>query len=136
MNQSLENKNEPTIPNVAAKIKEMSYLKQTYLKFIIDLFPFLKDPIKQVYANQLISLLQNLINIHKNEILFELEDALTSVLISSIFDMNELVKGRLDLEKYKPKHNNLVAINQQTNYYMKHHDPRGLEELREKMFLV
>ena len=132
MNQSLE----PIIPDIATKIKEMSYLKQTYLKFIIDLFPFLKDPIKHVYANQLILLLQNLINIHKNEILFDLEDALTSVLISYIFDIDELVKERLIFEKYEPKHNNLKAINQQTNYYMKHHDPRGLSELREKMFLI
>ena len=67
---------------------------------------------------------------------FDIEDALTSVLISYIFDMDEIIKGHLDLEKYEPKHKNLVAINQQTNYYMKHHDPRGVEELREKMFLV
>lgn len=127
---------EPIIPDIARKIKEMTYLKQTYLKFIINLFPFLKDPIKQVHANQLILLLQNLINIHKNEILFDLEDALTSVLISYIFDMDELIKNQLDLDKYEPKHNNLVTINQQIAYYMKHHDRLGLEELREKMFLI
>jgi hypothetical protein len=127
---------ETIIPDVATKIKEMTYLKQTYLKFIIDLFPFLKDPIKQVYANQLILLLQNLINIHKNEILFELEDALTSVLISYIFDMDAIVKNQLDFEKYEQRHQNLVTINQQTNYYIKHNDPYGLSELQEKMFMI
>lgn len=127
---------DPIIPNIATRIKEMSYLKQTYLKFIIDLFPLLSNSLLKDFTNQLILLLQNLINIHKNEILFDIEDALTSVLISYIFDMDEIIKGHLDLEKYEPKHKNLVAINQQTNYYMKHHDPRGVEELREKMFLV
>lgn len=136
MNQTLENKNEPIIPNVAIKIKEMSYLKQTYLKFIIDLFPFLSNSLLKDYTNQLILLLQNLINIHKNEILFALEDALTSVLVTYIFDMDELIKTQLDLDKYEPKHNNLKAINQQTNYYMKHNEPHGLAELREKMFLI
>jgi hypothetical protein len=133
MNSTLE----PIIPNIATKIKEMSYLKQTYLKFIIDLFPLLSSSLQSsFYANQLILLLQNLINIHKNEILFDIEDALTSVLISYIFDMDELIKGLIDEKKYDPKHNNLIAINQQTAYYMKHHDPRGLEELREKMFMI
>ena len=132
MNQTLE----PIIPDIARKIKEMSATKQTYLKFIINLFPFLKDPIKQVHANEFVILLQNLINIHKNEILFALEDAITSVLVTYIFDMDELIKTQLDLDKYEPKHNNLVTINQQIAYYMKHHDRLGLEELREKMFLI
>ena len=57
------------IPNVATKIKELSATKQVLLKMIIQLFPFLKDPIKQVYANEFVILLQNIINIHKNDIL-------------------------------------------------------------------
>jgi hypothetical protein len=125
------------IPDIATKIKELSATKQVLLKMIIQLFPFLKDPIKQVYANEFVILLQNLINIHKNEILFELEDALTSVLITYIFDIDELVKGHLIVEKYEPKHNNLKAINQQVNFYTKHDNDRlGLAELREKMFLI
>jgi hypothetical protein len=126
---------EPIIPDIARKIKEMTYLKQTYLKYIINLFPFLKDPIKQVYANQLILLLQNLINIHKNEILFGLEDALTSVLISYIFEMDELIKGNEPIFE-QIRQQNLITINQQIAYYMKHHDRLGLEQLREKMFLI
>ena len=127
---------EPIIPNVVTKIKELSATKQTYLKFIIDLFPFLKDPIKQVHANEFVILLQNLINIHKNEILVDLEDALTSVLISYIFDIVELIKNQLDLEKYEQRHQNLATINQQVGYYIKHNNPYGLSELQEKMFLI
>lgn len=125
------------IPNVATKIKELSATKQVLLKMIIQLFPFLKDPIKQVYANEFVILLQNIINIHKNDILVDLEDALTSVLITYIFDMDELVKGRLIVEKYEPRHQNLSAINQQVDFYTKHDNDRlGLAELREKMFLI
>ena len=125
------------IPNVATKIKELSATKQVLLKMIIQLFPFLKDPIKQVYANEFVILLQNIINIHKNDILVYLEDALTSVLITYIFDMDELVKGRLIVEKYEPRHQNLSAINQQVDFYTKHDNDRlGLAELREKMFLI
>jgi hypothetical protein len=128
--------NQPIIPNVTAKIKELTATKQTYLKFIMQLFPFLKDLTKQVYANELIILLQNLINIHKNEILFELEDALTSILVTYIFDMSELIKGSLDFNKYEPRHKNLVAINHQVDFHVKCNDPYDLAELKATLFLV
>ena len=130
------------IPNVAIKIKEMSYLKQAYLKYIIELFPFLSNSSQsnssqsRFHANLLIILLQNLINIHKNEILFELEDALTSVLITYIFDIDDLIKGQLNVEKYEPRHVNLQAINQQIDYYLKHDDRLGLAELKATLFLI
>jgi hypothetical protein len=125
------------IPNVAIKIKEMSYLKQTYLRYIIELFPFLSNSSQlSFYANPLIILLQNLINIHKTEILFELEDALTSVLITYIFDIDDLIKGYLDLKKYEPRHNNLMAVHQQVDYHLKHDDRAGLAELKATLFLI
>ena len=69
-NQSITspNANANTIPNVAIKIKELSYLKQTYLKFIMQMYPLLQDPLLKDYSNQLIRLLQNIINIHKNDV--------------------------------------------------------------------
>ena len=125
------------IPNVAIKIKEMSYLKQTYLRYIIELFPFLSNSSQlSFYANPLIILLQNLINIHKTEILFELEDALTSVLITYIFDIDDLIKGQLNVEKYEPRHINLKAINQQVDYHAKYCDRLGLAELKETLFQI
>ena len=136
MSNQLENKPDSVIPNVTIKIKELTATKQVYLKFIIQLFPFLKDLSKQVYANELIVLLQNLINIHKNEILFELEDGLSSVLVTYIFDIVELIKGQLDLEKYQPRHQNLTAINRQTDYHMKNNNIQGLIELKINLFLV
>ena len=65
-----------------------------------------------------------------------MEDALTSVLITYIFEMNELIKKSIDLEKYEPMHNNLVAINQQVDYHVKFNDLHGLVELKATLFLV
>jgi hypothetical protein len=125
-----------SIPEIATKIKALAATKQVYLKLIIQLFPFLKDPIKQVCANELVILLQNLINVHKNQILFELEDALSSVLVTYIYDIAGLIGGRLDLEKYDPRHQNLVIINKQTDYHMKHNNSQGLAELKINLFLI
>ena len=136
MSNQLENNSDYVIPNVTTKIKELTATKQVYLKFIIQLFPFLKDLSKQVYANELIILLQNLINIDKNEILFELEDGLTSALVTYIYDIADLIGGQLDLEKYQPRHQNLTAINQQVDYHMKTNDFKGLVELKMNLFLV
>ena len=136
MSNQLENNSDSVIPNVTTKIKELTATKQVYLKFIIQLFPFLKDLSNQVYANELIILLQNLINIDKNTTLFELEDGLTSALVTYIYDIVELIKGQLDLEKYQPRHQNLTAINQQVDYHMKTNDFKGLVELKMNLFLV
>jgi hypothetical protein len=136
MSNQLENNSDYVIPNVTTKIKELTATKQVYLKFIIQLFPFLKNQVLCDYANELIILLQNLINIDKNEILFELEDGLTSALVTYIYDIADLIGGQLDLEKYQPRHQNLTAINQQVDYHMKTNDFKGLVELKMNLFLV
>lgn len=136
MNDQLENNSEYVIPDISTKIKDLTATKQVYLKFIIQMFPFLKDDILGNYANELIILLQNLINIHKNEILFELEDGLTSALVTYIYDIYDIIGGRLDLEKYLPRHQNLTAINQQVDYHMKTNDFKGLVQLKMNLFLV
>jgi hypothetical protein len=136
MSNQLENNSDYVIPDISTKIKELTATKQVYLKFIIQLFPFLKDLSRQVYANELITLLQNLINIDKNTTLFELEDGLTSALVTYIYDIADLIGGRLNLEKYQPRHQNLTAINQQVDYHMKTNDFKGLVELKMNLFLV
>ena len=136
MSNQLENNSDYVIPNVTTKIKELTATKQVYLKFIIQLFPFLKNQVLCDYANELIILLQNLINIDKNTTLFELEDGLTSALVTYIYDIADLIGGQLDLEKYQPRHQNLTAINQQVDYHMKTNDFKGLVELKMNLFLV
>jgi len=136
MSNQLENNSDYVIPDISKKIKELTATKQVYLKFIIQLFPFLKDLSRQVYVNELITLLQNLINIDKNTTLFELEDGLTSALVTYIYDIADLIGGRLNLEKYQPRHQNLTAINQQVDYHMKTNDFKGLVELKMNLFIV
>ena len=126
----------PTIPNISMKLRDLSATKLTYLKMIIQMFPFLKNNLLCDYANQLIILLQNLININNHSVLIELETGLTSVLITYIFDIHELVKEQLNLEKYEARHKNLSAINQQINYYMNNNDRQSLDELKATLLLI
>ena len=146
MSNQLENKSESEseseniIPDIVSKIKELSATKQVLLKMIIQMHPMSIDPVLSVYSGPMIKLLQSIINIHKNAILFELEDGLTSVMVTYIFDITDLIKGQLDLEKYEPRHKNLMAVHYEIDYHLhynvQNNDRLGLEELREKMFLI
>lgn len=128
--------NSQTIPNISSKIRDLSATKLTYLKMIIQIFPLLNDNLLCDYANQLVILLQNLINVNKHSVLSDLETGLTSVMLTYIFDINELIKGHLNLEKYEPRHKNLSAINQQINYYMNNNDRQSLDELNATLLLI
>jgi hypothetical protein len=125
-----------TIPDISTKLRDLSATKLTYLKMIIQMFPLLKNKLLCDYANQLIILLQNLINVNKDAVLNELEVGLTSVLVTYIFDINELIKGQLNLEKYEPRHKNMTAINQQINYYMNNYDRTAIGELNATLLLI
>lgn len=128
--------NETIIPDISTKLRDLSATKLTYLKMIIQMFPLLKNNLLCDYANQLIILLQNLINVNKDAVLNELEVGLTSVLVTYIFDINELIKGQLNLEKYEPRHKNLSAINQQINYHMNNYNRQALDELKATLLLI
>jgi hypothetical protein len=134
-NQTLKFESE-SIPDIAIKIKELSATKQVLLKMIMQMYPMSNDPILCVYAGPMIRLLQSIINIHKFEVLFELEDGLTSVLVTYIYDINDLIKGQLNIEKYEPRHNNLMAIHKQIDYCLKHNDLYNLAELKSTLFLI
>ena len=131
-----DSESENIIPDIAKKIKELSATKQVLLKMIMQIYPMSNDPLTSVYARPMIKLLQSIINIHKNATLYELEDGLTSVLITYIFDINDLIKGQLNLEKYEPRHKNLVAVHEQIDYYLKHYDQQGFDELKATLFLI
>ena len=128
--------NSQTIPNMSTKLRDLSATKLTYLKMIIQMFPLLKNNLLCDYANQLIILLQHLINVNNHSVLCDLENGLTSVLVTYIFDINELIKGQLNLEKYEPRHKNMLAINQQINYYMNNYDRTAIDELNATLLLI
>jgi hypothetical protein len=136
MSNQLENKFESeSIPDIAKKIKELSATKQVLLKMIMQMYPMSNNPNLSIYARPMIKLLQCIINIHKNATLFELEDGLTSVLVTYIFDINDLIKGHLNLEKYEPRHKNLMAMHDQIDYHL-HNDMYNLAELKSTLFLI
>jgi hypothetical protein len=139
MSNQLNNKFEfesVSIPDIATKIKELSATKHVLLNMIMQMYPMSVDPVLSVYTGPMVRLLQRIVNIHKNAVLLKLEDALTSVLITYIFDINELIKGNLDLEKYEPRHKNLVAVHQQIDYHIKENDPYNLTELKATLFFI
>ena len=100
------------------------------------MYPLLNDPLLKGYTNPLIRLLQTIINIYQLDVLKELEDGLSYILVDYIYDINYLIKGQLDLTKYEPRHKNLVAIHKQIDYHLENDDRRGLEELKATLFLV
>ena len=132
----LESESDHVIPDIAIKIKELSATKQVLLKMIIDMYPMSNDPILCVYACPMIRLLQSIINIHKFDVLLELEDGLISVLVTYIYDISDLIKGQLNIEKYEPRHKNLIAIHKQIDYYLKNDDPYNLAEMKSTLFLI
>jgi hypothetical protein len=136
LNNKFESESNSIIPDIATKIKELSATKHVLLNMIMQMYPMSVDPVLSVYTGPMVRLLQRIVNIHKNVVLLKLEDALTSVLITYIFDINELIKGHLDLEKYEPRHKNLVAVHQQIDYHIKENDPYNLTELKATLFLI
>ena len=138
-NQTANNtsNNVAIIPNVAVKIKDLSNLNKTYLKLIIQLFPLLRDPVLERYASPLVHLLQNLVNIHKNDILSALNDALTNVFVSYIFDMDDLIKGRFDAEyDWEPRYQILYDAIDHVDFCVKHGNYVGLDALKEYLFAI
>lgn len=132
--------NEPIIPDIATKIRDLSATKHVYLKLIMQMYPLLNDPLLKRYVCPLIRLLQSIINISKLDVLLELEDTLSSVLVTYICDINELIKGQLDIKKYEPRHTNLIAIIRQIDYYLhydvQYNDRKDLEQLKTNLFLI
>lgn len=122
--------------NIAYKIKELSCLKQSYIHLIMQLFDLLNDQILKKYAIPFIHLLQKIINIQNDTILLELEDALSSVLITYICDLTNFLNGQLDLIQYEPRHKNLLIIHMRINHLLLNYDQYDMTVIKEELFLI
>jgi len=122
--------------NIADKIKELSLLKLSYIQLIMQLFDLLHNHELKKYAIPFIHLLQKIINIQNDVILLELEDALSSVLITYIYDLTNLLNGQLDLIQYQAKHKNLVIIHIHINDLLLNYDPYEIAVLKEELLLI
>lgn len=127
---------ENTDLNIANKIKELSALKLSYIQLIMHLFDLLNDQRLKKYAIPLIHLLQKIINIQNNDILLELEDALSSVLITYIYDLTNLLNDQLDLIQYEPRHKNLLIIHMRINDILLNYDESDMTILKEELFII
>jgi hypothetical protein len=127
---------ENTDLNIANKIKELSALKLSYIQLIMHLFDLLNDQRLKKYAIPLIHLLQKIINIQNNDILLELEDALSSVLITYIYDLTNLLNDQLDLIQYEPRHKNLLIIHMRINDLLLNYDQSDMTILKEELFII
>ena len=122
--------------NIARKIKDLSGVKLSYIQLIIQLFDLLNDQSLKKYAIPFIHLLQKIINIQNDTILLDLEDALSSVLITYIYDLTDLLNGKLDLIQYEHKHKNLLIIHMRINDLLLNYDAYDMTTLKEDLFLI
>ena len=88
------------------------------------------------YAIPFIHLLQKIINIQNDAILLDLEDALSSVLITYIYDLTNLLNCKLDLIQYEHKHKNLLIIHTLINDLLLNYDAYDMAKLKEELFLI
>ena len=122
--------------NIADKIKDLSGLKMYYIQLIMQLFDLLNNHKFKKYAIPFIHLLQKIINIQNDAILLDLEDALSSVLITYIYDLTNLLNCKLDLIQYEHKHKNLLIIHTLINDLLLNYDAYDMAKLKEELFLI
>ncbi len=127
---------ENTNLNIVDKIKDLSALKLSYIQLIMQLFNLLNDQTLKKYAIPLIHLLQKIINIQNDAILLDLEDAMSSVLITYIYDLTNLLNGKLDLIQYEPRHKNLLIIHMRINDLLLNYDQYDMTILKEDLFII
>ncbi len=127
---------ETTDLNIADKINNLSGVKLSYIQLIMRLFDLLNNHKLKKYAIPFIHLLQKIINIQNDVILFELEHDLSSVLITYIYDLTNLLNGKLNLIQYEVKHKNLLIIHIRINDLLLNYDSYEIVVLKEELLLI
>ena len=134
VNQS-ENMTESDKMEFQKKISELSDTKTRYVYYIIKLSQ-IKNPLLMEQINQLIKFLRKAINIDKNRVFEELDECFASLMLSYIYDIDDLLCDVLDIEKYNDRHQNLIRINEQIEYQVKNYDLYSLNELKQTLLNV
>jgi hypothetical protein len=128
MSTQTENMSESDKMEIKQKISELSDNKIKYINLMFQLVK-VKNRLLTEHISELMKLLINAINIKKNQILEELDKCFTSLMISYIFDIYDVINDRLDIEKYNDRHQNLIRINKQIEYQVKNYDFYNLNDL-------
>jgi len=135
MSTQTENMSESDKMEIKQKISELSDNKIKYINLMFQLVK-VKNRLLTENISELMKLLINAINIKKNQILEELDKCFTSLMISYIFDIYDVINDRLDIEKYNDRHQNLIRINKQIEYQVKNYDFYSLNELKQTLLNV
>lgn len=115
--------------------KKLSGLSDTKTKYVYYMFQLaqVKNPKMIGYVCQLMTLLMYAINIKKDKVLEELDECFTSLMLTYIFDINELIHNPTDIEKYNDRHQNLIRINKEIEYQISNYDPCYLNEFKQTL---
>jgi hypothetical protein len=118
--------------------KKLSGLSDTKTKYVYYMFQLaqVKIPKLMEYVCQLMTLLRYAINIKNDIVLEELDECFTSLMLTYIFDINELTHNPTDIEKYNDRHQNLTRINKEIEYQVSNYDPCYLNEFKQTLLKV
>jgi len=122
--------------------KKLSDLSDTKTKYVYYMFQLaqVKKPKLMEYVYQLMILLRYAINIKKDPVLEELDECFTSLMLTYIFDISELINQQInnptDIEKYKDRHDNLIRINKEIEHQVNNYDPCYLNEFKQTLLKV
>jgi|LakMenE18May11ns_1017448.scaffolds.fasta_scaffold9455350_1 hypothetical protein len=136
VNQSKNMSNSDKIKmNINKKLSELSDTKLRYINLMFKLAQN-KNPLVNEHICELIKLLKNAINIEKDPTLDELSVCFTSLMISYVFDINELICDQLDMTKYADRHEKLIRINNEVDYQIKNYNSYYLNEFKQTLLTV
>ena len=118
--------------------KKLSDLSDTKTKYVYYMFQLaqVKNPKLMEYVCQLMTLLRYAINIKKDPVLEELDECFTSLMLTYIFDISELINNPTDIEKYNDRHQNLIRINKEIEHQVNNYDPCYLNEFKQTLLKV
>ena len=118
--------------------KKLSGLSDTKTKYVYYMFQLaqVKNPKLIGYVCQLMTLLRYAINIKNDNVLEELYECFTSLMLTYIFDINDLINNPTNIEKYNDRHQNLIRINKEIEYQVSNYDPCYLNEFKQTLLKV
>ena len=122
--------------------KKLSDLSDTKTKYVYYMFQLVqvKNPKLMEYVCQLMTLLRYAINIKKDTVLEELGECFTSLMLTYIFDISELINQQIneptDIEKYNDRHQNLIRINKEIEHQVNNYNSYYLNEFKQTLLKV
>ena len=115
--------------------KKLSELSDKKIKYVYYMFQLeqVKNPLLKEHVCHLMKLLRYAINIENSHVLEELDECFSSLMLTYIFDINDVINDRLNIEKYTDRHDNLIRINNIVEHQLKNYNPCYLNEFKQTL---